>query len=385
MRPDLSIESEAPMRYTSLAVVSSRVTVGAPLPFNVYNDDHTLLLARGRRLDSDAQWQALLQRGTLVDLAELHRGADAVRHAPAALLPAMWTDGMDRVARALRQTNAETFREALDEAIEPVAALIDRDPDLAIFQVLRQDASAHVQYGANHAVHTAIVTRLVALRLGWSEDDTTRAFKAALTMNVSMLDLQGRLAEQGRPPTEQQRAEIREHPQASRELLEMAGINDQLWLRAVEEHHEEPDGRGYPHGITDVCEMATLLHRADVYSAKLSVRGGREAMAADRAGREIFMSDPSSPINAALVKELGVYPPGCFVSLASGETGIVVKRGPTVMAPVVAAMTNRYGEVHPEPVRRDTSQPMHAIVGVLAARSVKVRVAPEALATMSAV
>ena len=39
------------------------------------------------------------------------------------------------------------------------------------------------------------------------------------------------------------------------------------------------------------------------------------------------MQDPGHPICAALVKEFGVYPPGCFVTLASGETGVVVKRG----------------------------------------------------------
>jgi hypothetical protein len=106
-------------------------------------------------------------------------------------------------------------------------------------------------------------------------------------------------------------------------------------------------------------------------------------MAADRAGRELFMADPSNPINAALVKEFGVYPPGCFVTLASGETGIVIRRGPTVMAPVVAAMTDRYGDPYPDPVRRDTSLPAHAIVGVLPAKSVQVRPEPEKLVALA--
>jgi HD-GYP domain-containing protein (c-di-GMP phosphodiesterase class II) len=373
------------MRYTPLAVVKHRIHAGTALPFNVYDNDRTLLLARGRMIDDVDQLASLCARGTLVDLAELYRSADAVRRAPAALLPALWSDGLDRVGQVLREAGSASFRAALDEAAEPVSALIERDPDLAIFQVLRANGDPATRYATEHAVHTAIVARLVAVRLGWDDATMTSAFKAALTMNVSVLDLQGRMAAQPDPPTPAQRAELLAHPIESRRLLELSGVTDRDWLDAVERHHEEPDGSGYPHGLKGaeaVGELASLLRRADIYCAKLSGRTYREAIAADRAGREIFMGDPSNPINAALVKEFGVYPPGCFVALASGETGIVVKRGPTVMAPVVAAMTDRYGDPHRDPVRRDTAQPAHAIVGVLPAKALRVRTTTDKLAAL---
>lgn len=371
------------MRYSLLALVQHRVAVGQPLPFNVYNKDKTLLLAKGMTVDSAAQMAALFERGTLVDLAELHRGPDLIRHAPAELLPALWQDNMERVARLLQHSRAETFRAALDEVSEPVTALVDRDPDLAIFQVLRQEVTAATSYGIEHSIHCAIVCRLVAQRLQWGADEATRAFKAALTMNLSMLELQGVLATQKVPPTDEQRREIHSHPIRSREMLVAAGVTDVDWLRAVEQHHEQPDRSGYPFGIHDPSELATLLQRADVYTAKLSSRSTREAMPADRAGREIFMRDPANPITAALVKEFGVYPPGCYVALATGETGIVVKRGPTVMAPVVAVMTDRHGEPMLEPVRRDTSKVGHAIVAVIPPKAMRVRLAADKLAALA--
>ena len=222
-------------------------------------------------IDNAAQLDALLDRGTVVDLAELHRATDAIKHAPVDLLPALWQDNMDRVARTLRTVQVETFREALEEVAEPVTTLIDRDPDLAIFQVLRQDTSATLQYGINHAVHTAIVCRLVAQRLQWSPTDATRAFKAALTMNLAMFELQGILASQTTPPTDEQRRQIHSHPIRSREMLMNAGVADHDWLKAVEQHHEQPDRSGYPFGINNPSEIATLLQRADVYTAKLSL------------------------------------------------------------------------------------------------------------------
>ena len=103
--------------------------------------------------------------------------------------------------------------------------------------------------------------------------------------------------------------------------------------RAWPHHHVAPDGTGYPAGQREVNDLAALVRRADIYTAKLSPRSTRGAMAADRAGRAMFMYDPGNSMTAALVKEFGVYPPGCFVKLVSGETAVVVKRGPSVDHP----------------------------------------------------
>jgi len=371
------------MAHAPLAEVRHRVEAGRPLPFNVYRPDATLLLARGQVVQTPQQLEALFERGSLVDLDEVGRLAPPdPRQLPRAALAALWRETLARIGQVLRAPQPGSFRAALDVASEPLQALVARDPDLAIFQVLRQEGNAYRDYGVAHSMHAAIVAQLVAQRLGWSDDERERACKAALTMNVSMLELQGRLAEQAEPPTAEQRREIHAHPLRSRALLEQAGVADADWLRAVEEHHEERDGSGYPKGLRELGELATLLRRSDEYTSKLSPRAHRDATAADRVGREIFMRDPGHPVCAALVKEFGVYPPGCFVTLASGETGVVVKRGATVMTPVVAALTNGYGAPLPEPVRRDTMLPLHAIVGVVPLREMRVPVRPEQVAAL---
>ena len=110
--------------------------------------------------------------------------------------------------------------------------------------------------------------------------------------------------------------------------------------------------------------------RADVYTSKLSSRSHREALSADQAGRQMFMQDPGHPMTAALVKEFGIYPPGCYVRLASGETGVVVQRGPTVTTPIVACLTNPRGAALPAPVRMDTSITRHQVQCVIGESSV---------------
>jgi len=86
---------------------------------------------------------------------------------------------------------------------------------------------------------------------------------------------------------------------------------------------------------------------------------------------------------AALVKEFGIYPPGCCVRLASGEVGLVVKRGPATNTPVVASVINGRGEPMMDPVRRTTDAAQHAVVEVLDEKNLKVRVSRERLAAIA--
>jgi HD-GYP domain-containing protein (c-di-GMP phosphodiesterase class II) len=370
------------MQFAELATVRHRLQLGAPLPFNVRNADMTLLLARGQQIDTAEQLEALFLRGALVDLAELQTAREEIRKASRDQLPRLWASCLQKVSQALETAAGAGFRAALEEAAGPVQALIERDPDLAIFQVLRQSGHADVSYGAQRSMQTAVIAHLVAQRLGWEAAHCERAFKVGLTMNISMLALQGQLARQTVMPTPEQRIELQTHPLRSVRMLGLAGVSDEDWLRAVEQHHEMEDGSGYPAGCSDIGALASLARRADVYSAKLASRSGRDAMAADQAGRQMFMQDPGHPMTAALVKEFGIYPPGCYVRLASGALAIVVQRGHAITAPVVACLSSDKGTPLATPLRLQSGSGEHAVVAVLGERSVDVRLPLDRLAAL---
>ena len=357
------------------------VQVGHPLPFHIRDADRTLLLASGQVIASDAQLQALRDRGAFTDDGASQRAR--VEAARPEQLPGLWAQCMDGVAAALQASEQAHFSAALDDAAEPVLALVERDPDLAIFQVLRQDPDQNVRYGVTHSVHAAITTHLVARRLGWAPGRALIAIKAALTMNVAVVERTRCLATQTSTPTPLQRTTIREHPMRGVEMLQAAGIADPEWLAAVAQHHEVPDGSGYPLRLREVSEVASLVRRADVYTAKLSSRSTRSALAANRAGREIFMQDPSDAVNNAIVKEFGIYPPGCCVRLASGELGIVVRRGSSANAPIVASLVDARGRTLAEPVRRDAASPGHQVAGTFLESDLHVRIAPEKLVLLA--
>jgi len=162
-------------------------------------------------------------------------------------------------------------------------------------------------------------------------------------------------------------------------MLAAAGVDDPLWLAAVEQHHERVDGSGYPNGLTDVAEFAQALQVVDVFTAKLAARSSRSPLPPDVAAREIFTASAGHPLVAALVKEFGIYPPGCFVRLASGETAIVIQRGASVTTPVVACLTRPNGQPVMRPQRRQTGGRESAVVSIVASADVMVRVPWETL------
>lgn len=368
------------MQLLPLQEVANQIKPGFPLAWGIRDGNGKLLLARGHKVTDAAMLSTLLARGMFVDAAEMRAAlaASSAAAKPKEGFFGRWRLSSGRLNTLLTTSPAE-LRKALDEVVDVLMALADRYPDKVLFQILRHDQTRLQSYGVSHSLHCAAVCCLTGKRMGWDDNQRRMLVSAAMSMNLSMIELQGRLAVQSGPPTLEQRAAIQDHPTRSAMMLAAAGVADPLWLAAVEQHHELTDGTGYPGRRTDVLELAQALHYVDVFTAKLSARSSRIALAPNVAARDIFTGSAGHPLAAALVKEFGIYPPGCFVRLASGEIAIVIHRGETVNTPVVACLTNVAGQPMMRPQRRETTDKANAIVALVADADVMVRVPWETL------
>ena len=368
------------MQLLPLQEVANQIKPGLPLAWGIRDGNGKLLLARGHRVADAQMLRTLLSRGMFVDAAEMRAvlAASSAANKPREGFFGRWRLSSGRLNTLLTTSPAE-LRAALDEVVNVLMALADRYPDKVLFQILRHDQTKLQSYGVSHSLHCAAVCCLTGKRMGWDDNQRRMLVSAAMSQNLSMIELQGRLAVQAAPPTAEQRQAINDHPFRSAEMLMAAGVDDKLWLAAVEQHHELTDGTGYPNRRTDVAELAQALHYVDVFTAKLSARSSRLALAPNVAAREIFTGSAGHPLAAALIKEFGIYPPGCFVRLASGEIAIVVQRGQTVSTPVVACLTNVAGQPMMKPQRRETTDKANAIVALVADADVMVRVPWETL------
>lgn len=362
-----------------LVEVRDLIAPARPLPFKVLDAQGRMLLAAGQCVQDVRQLQALLERGACVEYEE----AQAVRRqrqgagtggapTPSARRRTLF-DAWDQQVVALEALLKSVGHDAmlvpaLEAFVQAHIALVDKHPDAALFLCIRQDDRRFALYGVTHALHTATVALFCARQLGWPPERIQPLVGAALTMNVAMRELQAHMAEQSDPPTRRQLDEIRTHPLRSAQMLRASGVTDAQWLQTVENHHERAGEGGYPRGIAEVDDMAHLLRAADVFMAKISPRALRTAMPPQAAARQLFQEEQGGPIAAALIRSLGVYPPGDFVKLKNGESAIVVARTAASNAPVVAVLADAAGRpVHGAP-RRECARPEFAIAGPLTER-----------------
>jgi len=354
-------------------------TCGVPLQYDVFGEDGKLLLRQGHVIETQKQLDVLLQRGLYVDTAA------AAAKVQDNLLSGhkydpfwLWDEIIGKLGHLLRHyDDEEDVASHVVILSRLVQMLTDRSKDAALAaMILLTDQG---RYSLVHCLHAALLCDMVATRLEWSEEHRRSLVCAALTMNISMVDSQQKLAEQIEPLTPDQRMNIKTHPKTSADILNRVGVEDSIWLQAVQDHHETPLGSGYPNGIKEIGEEATLLRTADVFSAKVSPRMNRKQMNGAQASRVLF-TDPgmttANPFIAVLIKEVGIYPPGSFVKLATGETGIVYKRSANAHTPIVLSLTNSRGTPEAKPIRRDTSQEEYKIMSIIPRENIMIRIDP---------
>lgn len=376
-----------------LRLPRSKVRLGAPVPWNVRDEDEQLLLKKGQLVVTEHQLDALLARGAFVDAEELKAARDQPEvepseedEVPSPSLFSLWDEATHTLKKMTADmqactdpTGSDNFAGQLDSFAKYLIRLVDNNPNIAIYRCLRQEQTHYFYYGYAHALHTAVLCLLLGRYLRWPGGQVMTLVKAAITMNLAIFELQGQLAGQDKPLSDSQRNLIHAHPLKSVELLQRIGVTQADWLDTIVQHHEQLDGSGYPAALTQVSEMAVALRIADVFMAKISPRLRREPLSTQEAARQLFREDQGGRLSTALIKVFGIYPPGEFVKLASGELGLVIERTDNVRSPVVAAITNSQGQPTPRTARRSTLDPAFAISAVVSDKALIARLPPERL------
>jgi HD-GYP domain-containing protein (c-di-GMP phosphodiesterase class II) len=88
------------------------------------------------------------------------------------------------------------------------------------------------------------------------------------------------------PLTEEEYAVMKTHPALGAHILGAAERRAEAnW---VLHHHERPDGKGYPNGVSDVPLEASIIAVADAFEAMISKRPYREPRPVEEALEELL-------------------------------------------------------------------------------------------------
>ena len=356
--------------------------IGHPAPVSVRDATGHLLLAKGVMVATEEQ-NAKLGHMARAEVGEVVMASSGV--ATAAVDPATAWANLQMRGRVLLQTPAPTdFLVRLDKHQAEVLTLIDADADLSLLLLVQATSSDAHHYSVTHGLLVAVLCEIASRQIPSFTPEMRRSLRcAALTMNIAMTSLQDQLALQEEPPAPQQRSLIDSHAHRAVTSLREAGVTDALWLEAVEHHHATTPGplSGQGAGL----QLARLLQRADIFSARLSMRRARPALAASAAIKAAYLDEHQQADEAgkAIIQATGIYPPGSFVRLSSGELAVVLRHGAHAKAPKVAAIISKSGTPLVEPTVRDTRLRPHDVTGGVAPQEVKVRLNMEKLLSLA--
>jgi len=392
-----------PVKLVSFS--TEHLRLDAPLPFGVRDATGRLLLTAGASItrtgqleqlrslplfaeeDETTEWRRKLgatvgvmlrQNTTLKAIAEARpqeSGRDGLVSADPTV-PEQWDSlgtGLDLALREARP--GPEFIARVRQLHERASKLSQRQADASLYHLIHGAGHSTARYGSHHALLVMLVCEQAAPVLGWSPQAVRSLACAALSMNVAMAALQDQLATSDVPITAAMRAQIQAHPEQGAMWLRQAGLDDTLWIEAVRLHHDGGDGHARLAELPQARQLARLLRRADIFTAKISRRHTRAPMSPVQAAREACLGAGGVPdeVGGALLRATGLYPPGSFVELANGERGIVVARGRRANLPWVASLVAPTGQALGEPALRDTVEARFAVRAAVPSASVKVR------------
>ncbi|MDQ3330272.1 MAG: HD domain-containing protein [Planctomycetota bacterium] len=287
----------ADMIPISLATLSGSTSVGLDLCLRSAEDDQLTLYRRSdipmeaedlERLRSRgvkqlfirhsdrAQYQAYLR--TIADTAFSTKHC----HQPGAVTAAVNEVVLDVLQSAFASGNDDHLIESANELGTLTAKLITSDGFAAgdLLNVLRHDYATFT-----HSANVAFYCGLLAAETGFSSDEIQKIVVGGLLHDLGKLDIAEKILCKPGRLSEWEFRTIAMHPTIGfRRLARRSDLTAHQLLMAYQ-HHERPDGQGYPTGCVaeDIDPWAKICSVVDVFEALTSFRPYRSTMSRKRA------------------------------------------------------------------------------------------------------
>lgn len=233
----------------------------------------------------------------------------------------------------------------LEGIIEELFGMLERldPPD---FLDLRYWESPQ-RYVPRHCLNVAKLAVYVGRDMGLKPEELQLLATAALLHDVGMMRVKDTVFTKVSSLDQEEWEKVKDHPIEGALLLTKEAALLDVVGRVALEHHEKPDGSGYPSGKKgdEMHLFARLINVVDTFEAICSPRPHRLPLLPAQA-MQIVMDDGSKgtldwDIVKAFLRVMSIYPVGSFVRLGTGEIARVVQANPdTPPKPVLAVIAD---------------------------------------------
>jgi len=179
----------------------------------------------------------------------------------------------------------------LDRYIHGQEQTANREPMEAAVAILTlvTSLSSHDRRTRGHSERVRAYTDLLASELRLPQADIDRLRWASLLHDVGKMSVDPKILNKSGEPSEDEWVVLRQHPLEGSRLIEP--IREWLgeWGLAVEQHHENFDGSGYPYGLAgeEISYGARIVSVADAFEVMTAPRSYKTSMSSSAARKEL--------------------------------------------------------------------------------------------------
>ncbi len=179
------------------------------------------------------------------------------------------SDNNTELEQTVREQNAELIKK--QEAIEKIF--------VQTVTALSEAVDAKDRYTSGHSKRVAEYARMLAKRMGMSEEEQEEIYRAGLLHDIGKIRIPVEIINKAGKLTDEEYNIIKIHPVTGYNILRGIAGNSLIAL-AAKYHHERYDGKGYPNGLEGetIPLAARILAVADTYDAMTSNRSYRKAL-----------------------------------------------------------------------------------------------------------
>jgi putative nucleotidyltransferase with HDIG domain len=160
---------------------------------------------------------------------------------------------------------------------------------LGVIGALAAALDARDPYTSGHSERVALLSVAIARQMQLSEAEIETVRLGALLHDIGKIGVSDAILRKPGTLTADEFEQIKRHPLLGARILKpLRFLSDHLAI--VELHHEQPDGRGYPHGLRgdEIPLLASVVRVADAYDAITTARAYRPARSANEAMAELW-------------------------------------------------------------------------------------------------
>lgn len=192
------------------------------------------------------------------------------------------------------------------------------------------DIRSYNEFTFGHSVNVAVLSAVVGLALGYPPRKLHDLALGGLLHDVGKMGVDSQLLNKRGKLTDEEYATVKTHTTLGFDLLRKAipRIIPIPSMHMALQHHERPDGGGYPRAMQkkDIHEYALIAAVADVYDAVTCDRPyskGKYPHEACLLMTEAMNRQFDMEILTAFLTRVAIYPIGSVVQLSTGEIGVV--------------------------------------------------------------